>query len=402
MQARGGNILAHADFRQQRDAHALYSEALQQADAVGAIVPADGDFRRRLARKQPPRIYSLKTQTAVRGQLGGRLRRTLRLQIIRRGVELARRVHQQMRDKPGIGQFPRAYHQVKRLGDEIDPARRDIHFQFNIRKLRGELRQERREEGISEIHRQRQTQHPARQRVLPVQLRMNEARLLNQRHGALQIAVAGFHQLDFARGAVKNAIKAGFDGVEFYAANGYLPQQFLADSSNQRNDEYGGSIENKARFTLEAMQAIIAAIGGDKVGIKISPLHPYAGIAFNDPVATYHYLIGALNKLDFSFVEIMKRSPAFPLLPHYPQDDEIERFGKMVEKTLIAGTGYTAESGEKELEKGIADLIAFGAPFLANPDLPRRFALGAELNAPDRATMFGGGAEGYIDYPFLP
>ena len=165
---------------------------------------------------------------------------------------------------------------------------------------------------------------------------------------------------DYAQ-AAKNAIKAGFDGVEFHAA-----------------------------------------IGGDKVGIKISPLHPYAGIAFNDPVATYHYLIGALNKLDFSFVEIMKRSPAFPLLPHYPQDDEIERFGKMVEKTLIAGTGYNAESGEKELEKGIADLIAFGAPFLANPDLPRRFALGAELNAPDRATMFGGGAQGYIDYPFLP
>ena len=206
---------------------------------------------------------------------------------------------------------------------------------------------------------------------------------------------------DYAQ-AAKNAIKAGFDGVEFHAANGYLPQQFLADSSNQRNDEYGGSIENKARFTLEAMQAIIAAIGGDKVGIKISPLHPYAGIAFNDPVATYHYLIGALNKLDFSFVEIMKRSPAFPLLPHYPQDDEIERFGKMVEKTLIAGTGYNAESGEKEFEKGIADLIAFGAPFLANPDLPRRFALGAGLNAPDRATMFGGGAQGYIDYPFLP
>ena len=117
------------------------------------------------------------------------------------------------------------------------------------------------------------------------------------------------------RQAAKNAIKAGFDGVEFHAANGYLPQQFLADSSNQRNDEYGGSIENKARFTLEAMQAIIAAIGGDKVGIKISPLHPYAGIAFNDPVATYHYLIGALNKLDFSFVEIMKRSPAFAALP---------------------------------------------------------------------------------------
>ena len=525
MQARGGNILAHADFRQQRDAYTLHGEALQQADAVGAIVPADGDFRRRFARKQPPRIHPLKTQAAVRGQLGGRLRRTLRLHIIRRGVELARRVHQQMRDKPGIGQFPRAHHQVKRLGNEIDSARRDIHFQFNIRKLCGELRQERREEGISEIHRQRQAQHPARQRVLPVQFCVDEARLLDQRQGTLQIEAAGFRQLDFARGAVqkrhaqrataglilseainisadalgspltpgifteaqiaawqkvtaavhaqggiiyaqlwhtgrvahsidrhgvlpgapsaitiniegvkhftaqgpkdyetpraltiaeiqqiiadyaqaaKNVIKAGFDGVEFHAANGYLPQQFLTDSTNQRDDAYGGSIENKVRFTLEAMQAIIAAIGGDKVGIKISPLHPYAGIAFDDPVATYHYLIGELNKLDFSFVEIMKRSPAFPLLQYYPQADELELFGTMVEKTLIAGTGYNAESGEKELEKGIADLIAFGAPFLANPDLPRRFALGAELNAPDRATMFGGGAEDYIDYPFLP
>ena len=92
----------------------------------------------------------------------------------------------------------------------------------------------------------------------------------------------------------------------------------------------------------------------------------------------------------------------FPLLPHYPQDDEIELFGKMVEKTLIAGTGYTAETGEQELEKSIAGLIAFGAAFLANPDLPRRFALNAALNTPDRATMFGGDSRGYIDYPFLP
>ena len=206
---------------------------------------------------------------------------------------------------------------------------------------------------------------------------------------------------DYAQ-AAKNAIKAGFDGVELHAANGYLPQQFLAESANQRNDKYGGSIANRARFTLETMRAIIDAIGGDKVGIKISPLHPYAGIAFDDPVATYRYLLGELNKLNFSFVKIMKRSPMFPLLPHYPQDDEIELFGKMVEKTLIAGTGYTAETGEQELEKGIADLIAFGAAFLANPDLPRRFALGAALNIPDRATMFGGDSKGYIDYPFLP
>lgn len=205
---------------------------------------------------------------------------------------------------------------------------------------------------------------------------------------------------DYAQ-AAKNAIAAGFDGVELHAANGYLPQQFLSDSANLRQDGYGGSIANKARFTLEAVQALIDAVGGDKVGIKISPLHPYAGIAFDDPVATYTYLINELNKTDIAFVELMKRAPMFPLLPHYPQDDEIELFGSLVKHTLIAGTGYTKESGEAELEKGIADLIAYGAPFLANPDLPHRFAENAELNQADRATMFGGGEQGYIDYPFL-
>ena len=206
---------------------------------------------------------------------------------------------------------------------------------------------------------------------------------------------------DYAQ-AAKNAIAAGFDGVEFHAANGYLPQQFLSDSANLRQDEYGGSIENKARFTLDAMRAIIDAVGGDKVGIKISPLHPYAGISFDNPVATYEYLINELNKLDFAFIEMMQRAPMFPLLPHYPQGNEIELFGKMVQgKTVIAGTGYNAETGEAELEKGIAELIAYGASFLANPDLPQRFAQGAALNAPDRNTMFGGGEAGYNDYPAL-
>ena len=206
---------------------------------------------------------------------------------------------------------------------------------------------------------------------------------------------------DYAQ-AAQNAIAAGFDGVELHAANGYLPQQFLSDSANLRQDEYGGSVENKARFTLDAMRAIIDAVGGERVGIKISPLHPYAGIAFDNPVATYQYLINELNKLDFAFVEIMQRALMFPLLPHYPQDNEIDLFGRMVQsKTVIAGTGFSAETGEAALENGAADLIAYGAAFLANPDLPCRFELGADLNTPDRATMFGGGVAGYIDYPML-
>ncbi|WP_313580195.1 hypothetical protein [Chishuiella sp.] len=201
--------------------------------------------------------------------------------------------------------------------------------------------------------------------------------------------------------AAKNAIEAGFDGVEFHAANGYLPNQFLAESSNQRTDEYGGNIENRSRFVLEVMKELINAIGGEKVGIKISPLHPYAGIVLDNPIGNFTYLINQLNKLDFAFVELMKRSPMFPLLDHYPKGDEIELFGKLSKNTLIANTAYTKISAEEELEKGIAKLISFGVSFLANPDLPKRFELNEDLNQPDKLTMFGGGEKGYIDYPFL-
>lgn len=201
--------------------------------------------------------------------------------------------------------------------------------------------------------------------------------------------------------AALNAIEAGFDGVELHAANGYLPNQFLAESANHRTDEYGGSIENNARFTLEIMKELITAVGGEKVGIKISPFHPYGGILLNDPVATFAYLIQELNKMDFAFVELMKRSTMFPLPANYPADDEIEIFGKLVSQLLIANSGYNKETGETELDKGIADLISFGGLFLANPDLPKRFELDAELNEPDRATMFGGGEKGYTDYPVL-
>lgn len=207
--------------------------------------------------------------------------------------------------------------------------------------------------------------------------------------------------LDYKQAAL-NAMEAGFDGVELHGANGYLPNQFLAESSNHRNDQYGGSIENNCRFLLEVMQTLIDAVGGDKVGVKISPLHPYGGMNFNDPIATFTHLIHELNKMDFAFVELMKRSPMFPPPPHYPQVDEIETLGKLIRTNVIANTGYTQESGEAELDKGIAKAISYGMLFLANPDLPRRFELKAELNALDMPTMFGGGEKGYTDYPSLP
>ncbi|SDF98921.1 N-ethylmaleimide reductase [Pedobacter terrae] len=201
--------------------------------------------------------------------------------------------------------------------------------------------------------------------------------------------------------AAKNAIEAGFDGVELHAANGYLPSQFLAESANQRTDDYGGSIPKKARFVLEVMRELISAVGGDKVGIKISPFHPYGNMLLDDPAGTYTYLVDELNKLDFAFVELMKRSSYFPSPAHYPSDDEVELFGSMIKQTVIANAGYDKASAEAELKKGIAGLVSFGTLFLANPDLPARFEKDAALNEPDRATMFGGGSQGYIDYPFL-
>ncbi|QPH38620.1 alkene reductase [Pedobacter endophyticus] len=201
--------------------------------------------------------------------------------------------------------------------------------------------------------------------------------------------------------AAKNAIEAGFDGVELHAANGYLPSQFLAESSNQRTDKYGGSIPNKTRFVIEVMQELINAVGGEKVGIKISPFHPYGDMILDNPLGTYTHLIDELNKLDFAYVELMRRSPYFPSPSHYPANDEIELFGSMIQQTVIANAGYDRASAEAELENGVAGLVSFGSLFLANPDLPKRFEKNTALNEPDRATMFGGAEQGYTDYPFL-
>ena len=202
------------------------------------------------------------------------------------------------------------------------------------------------------------------------------------------------------RQAAINSIEAGFDGVELHAAFGYLPNQFLVESSNQRQDEYGGSIENRSRFVLEVMQTMIDAIGEDKVAIKLSPSIPYNSIIDSNPTALYTYLIEELNKMPLAYVHLM--NAVFPTdnLPQYPRD-VIGTFGPLTKHVLIANGGYTRESGGLELEKGIANLISYGSLFLANPDLPKRFELNAELNQPDRATMYGGNEIGYTDYPAL-
>lgn len=204
---------------------------------------------------------------------------------------------------------------------------------------------------------------------------------------------------DYKQAAI-NAIEAGFDGVELHAAFGYLPNQFLADSSNQRTDEYGGSIENRNRFVLEVMQELVNATGSNKVGIKLSPTIPYNSIVHNEPTEQFTTLINQLNELPLAYVHLMNSLYPLDQLPHYPKD-VLGTFGKLTKHTLIANGGYNKETGEADLEKGIADIISFGSLYLANPDLVNRFELDAALNQADRATMFGGGEKGYTDYPFL-
>lgn len=204
---------------------------------------------------------------------------------------------------------------------------------------------------------------------------------------------------DYKQAAI-NAMEAGFDGVELHAAFGYLPNQFLAESANQRTDEYGGSIENRSRFVVNVMQAMVEAIGADKVGIKLSPSIPYNSIIDSNPTALYTHLISELNKMPLAYIQLMNAMFPTDNLPQYPRD-VLGTFGKLSKHLIMANGGYNHETGEQELEKGIAKVISYGVLFLANPDLPKRFELNAELNQPDRATMYGGQDAGYIDYPFL-
>lgn len=200
--------------------------------------------------------------------------------------------------------------------------------------------------------------------------------------------------------AATNAINAGFDGVELHSAFGYLPNQFLVESSNQRTDEYGGSIENRSRFVLEVMKSMVEALGENKVGIKLSPSIPFNSIIDSNPTALYTYLITRLDKMPLAYVHLMNAMFPTDNLPQYPKD-VIGTFGTLTKHLVMANGGYNRETGEKELEKGIAKIISYGALFLANPDLPRRFELNSSLNKPDHTTFYGGGEKGYTDYPAL-
>jgi len=201
--------------------------------------------------------------------------------------------------------------------------------------------------------------------------------------------------------AAKNAIAAGFDGVEIHGANGYLIDQFLRDCSNQRTDEYGGSIENRARFLLEVTTAVVNALGGDRVGLRLSPTNPYNDMSDRDPVALFTYVCEQLNAFNLSYLHVLE---ALPDLDH-PLAAAGERVSTYLRKTFkglfMVNGGYDRLSGEEAIANGEADLIAYGVPFIANPDLVKRFSIGADLNPPDQSTFYTSGADGYTDYPSL-
>ena len=204
----------------------------------------------------------------------------------------------------------------------------------------------------------------------------------------------------FADGA-RHALAAGFDGVEIHAANGYLLDQFLCSGTNQRMDEYGGTVANRARLLLETVEAVNKVWGSERVGVRLSPLGHFNDMHDDDPMATFAFTAEGLNRLKIAYLHVVR--PTHGSQPGEGRDAEAivsamrERFGG----TFILNGGFDKETGNRAIAAGTADLISFGVPYLANPDLVKRYAEDAPLNSPDRATMYGGGEHGYTDYPAL-
>lgn len=207
---------------------------------------------------------------------------------------------------------------------------------------------------------------------------------------------------DYAH-AARLAGAAGFDGVEIHAANSYLIEQFLHDGSNRRTDYYGGSIANRTRFLIEVTEAVIEVWKAERVGVRLSPSNTRGSMGDSDRWALYAHVVSELNFRQPAYIHLVEPrvSGNFDVEPEF--DLGAGRFRPLVtgQTKLISAGGHSQMSGNRIIEKGEADLVAFGRSFLANPDLPRRFALDAPLNDYDRPTFYGGTEKGYIDYPFL-
>jgi N-ethylmaleimide reductase len=208
---------------------------------------------------------------------------------------------------------------------------------------------------------------------------------------------------DFRR-AARNAREAGFDAVEIHGANGFLLDQFLQDGSNHRTDAYGATIENRARLLLEVVDGVADDIGKDRVAVRLSPHGNLGGLRDSDTVPHFAYVIGELSKRGLAYLHLIEpRASSVGLADDASVDsaDNASLFRHLFDGPMITAGGYSAEMGVAAIKAGLADAVAFGRMFIANPDLPQRILSGATLNAFDRSTSYGGGAHGYTDYPFL-
>ncbi len=201
------------------------------------------------------------------------------------------------------------------------------------------------------------------------------------------------------RKAAQNALEAGFDGVEIHSANGYLLDQFLRDGTNQRTDAYGGSLENRTRLLLEVTEAVCGVWGANRVGVRLSPLQPANDMRDSNPEATFSYATEQLNRFGLAYLHVAEMGKDKPGAAG-PAFDVI-KLRKLWKGVYIANCGYSKDSGNVALANGAADMVAYGVPYIANPDLVARFEKNAPLNAPDQATFYGGDEKGYTDYPFM-
>ncbi|KAA0031463.1 putative 12-oxophytodienoate reductase 11 [Cucumis melo var. makuwa] len=207
--------------------------------------------------------------------------------------------------------------------------------------------------------------------------------------------------VDHFRLAARNAIEAGFDGVEIHGAHGYLIDQFLKDQVNDRTDQYGGSIENRCRFALEVVEAVVNEIGGDRVGIRLSPFANYMEAGDSDPKALGLYMAENLNKYEILYCHMVEPRME-TVLGKVESPHSLLPMRKAFKGTFIAAGGYDKEDGNRAIAEDRADLIAYGRSFLANPDMPRRFKIDAPLNQYNRDTFYiSDPTIGYTDYPFL-
>ncbi|HIF78440.1 MAG TPA: alkene reductase, partial [Sulfitobacter sp.] len=203
---------------------------------------------------------------------------------------------------------------------------------------------------------------------------------------------------DYAH-AAEMAKKAGFDGVEVHGANGYLLDQFLKTGSNKRDDAYGGSVENRARLLFEVLDAVTKVWGGERVGLRLSPFSPANGIEDANPQETFEYVVKGLNRYNLSYLHLVEGATGGSR--ELDEGESIAALRALFEGPYMANNGYDREMAIEAVGNDKADLIAVGRPFIANPDLPRRWQMNGPLNEGDTDTYYGGGREGFTDYPTL-